>query len=149
MSDESVSPEVSQSAKMITKYLPHGSIVRTYRLPMSAEYYDIFPIQNFYPAGTHWNKYNHLGHEGFLECVPLPTTRGTTPHQVHISPTASTAPHSGQFLWKFSPFALFIVSEPIFEPTRVRCFDWVISHRYFPFCHKTVMLDSVSQNVIW
>ena len=41
------------------------------------------------------------------------------------------------------------VSESIFEPIGVRCFDWVIGHRYFPFCHKTVMLGSVSQNIIW
>ena len=34
---------------------------------------------------------------------------GTTPHQVHISPTASTTPLSGRFPWKFSPFTLFCV----------------------------------------
>ena len=56
MSVESVPPGVSRSAKMITKYLPHGS---TYQLPMSAEYYDIFPMQNYYSSETLWNKYKY------------------------------------------------------------------------------------------
>ena len=96
-------PKCENNYKIFT---PHGS---TYQLPMSAEHYDTFLTQTFYPSGIQWNKYIYLDHEGFLECVPLHTTRGTTPHQVHISPTASTAPHSGRFTWKFSLFALFCV----------------------------------------
>ena len=41
------------------------------------------------------------------------------------------------------------VSESIFEPVAVRCFDWVVGHRYSAFGHKTEMLESVSQNIFF
>ena len=107
ISVESVSPGVSRSAKMNYKiFTPCQYVPTAY---VSRMLWHVSPMQNFYPASTHWNKYNYIGHEGFLGSVPQHATGGTTPHQVHISPTASTTPLSGRFPWKFSPFTLFCV----------------------------------------
>ena len=138
-------PKASRSAKTITTCLPHGS---TCQLPVSGQHCDIFPIQKYHLSVVLWNKYDFNNHEGFLGCVPWHTTRGTTPRQVHTSPTASTTPHSGRFLWKFSPFALFCVWFCLWA-NGIRYFIGWFAINISP-CHiGTDTFNSVRQNVTW
>ena len=128
----------------ITKYLPH---VCTYQLPMSAECCDMFPRCKIFIPLVHTGTSTIISAtKASLDlCHSMPSG---VPHPIRF--TSVPWPLRHLILVDFAGNLVHLrsfVSESIFEPVVVRCFDWVVGHRYSAFGHKTEMLESVSQNI--
>ena len=115
---------------------------------MSAECCDMFPrCKIFIPlVHTGTNTIISATKASLDLCHSMP--RGV-PHPIRF--TSVRRPLLHLFLVDFPGNSVHLrsfVSEFVFEPIGVRCFGWVISHRYFAFCNKTAISDSVSQSII-
>ena len=115
---------------------------------MSAECCDMFPRCKIFIPLVHTGTSTIISAtKASLDlCHSMP--RGV-PHPIRF--TSVRRPLLHLFLVNFPGNSVHLrsfVSEFVFEPIGVRYFGWVISHRYFAFCNKTVISDSVSQSII-